>query len=120
MVNLTRRPPFEKGAKPVKAPLLREASRGATCTLRIPGVCNHDPATVVGCHVSIPGFSAGMGQKNDDLFLIDGCAACHSALDSRSRWAECGLGYDDILRALMESQSRRRASGLILLKDEST
>ena len=118
MSNLLSQAPFQKGTKPAKVPALREASRGAICTLRIPGVCNHDPATVVGCHVSIPGFAAGMGQKNDDLFLIDGCASCHSVFDSRNRWAECGLGYDDILRALMESQSRRRASGLILLKGE--
>ena len=37
---------------------------------------------------------------------------------SRDKWAECGLGYDDILRALMESQTRRLSAGLITVKGE--
>lgn len=35
MTNITRRPIYQKGAKPVKAQILREASRGQTCPLHI-------------------------------------------------------------------------------------
>lgn len=116
MSNLTGRAPFQKGAKLVSKPL-RDASRGATCTLRIPGICNGNSETVVGCHVNVPGFH-GMAMKAPDLFLIDGCSACHSVLDEKSKWAECGLDGMDICRALMESQMRRLTAGLITVKGE--
>ena len=117
-MNLTGRPIYEKGQKPRKVPALRNASRGATCTLRIPGVCNGNPETVVGCHVSIPGFSAGMAQKNDDLFLIDGCSDCHACFDSRAKFAAAPVDWLDVLRALMESQQRRLNAGLIVVSDK--
>lgn len=93
---------------------MTQAARGQSCTLRIPGVCNGDPETVVACHVRAPGF-AGMAMKPDDLFIIDGCHACHSVLDSRDKWAEAQIGWDDVLRALMETQRRRMDAGIIEL-----
>jgi hypothetical protein len=116
-MNLTGRPIVQKGAART-APALRRASRGATCTLRIPGTCAGETGTVVGCHVNMPGFS-GMAAKPCDLFIIDGCAACHAVLDSRDRWAEAPLGWDDVLRALMETQQRRWDAGLIRVEDPS-
>ena len=112
-MNLTGRPIHQKGEKPQKVPALRQAAREAKCEFSIAGVCRNDPAYVVGCHVSIPGFSAGMAEKNDDLFLIDGCDRCHAIFDSRDKFAAAPIDWLDVLRALMRSQSRRKAAGLI-------
>jgi hypothetical protein len=113
-MNLTGRPVYQKGQRSVVVPALRAASRDQSCTLRIPGVCHGNTATTVGAHLRLFA-AAGMGQKPADLFMVDACAACHAALDSRARWAELALGYDDILRALMETQTRRVDAGLIRL-----
>ena len=111
-MNITGRPPYSKGAKPIVSKPLRDAAKGATCTLRIPGVCLGTTETVVGCHLRL--FSAaGMAQKPHDLFMVDACAACHAKLDNRASWDDVALGWDDVLRALMETQSRRIAAGLI-------
>jgi len=118
-MNLTDRPIYAKGQRPIVSKPLRNASRGATCTLRIPGICNGDPSTVVGAHLRMFA-AAGMAQKPHDLHMIDACSACHSALDNRARWAELALGYDDILRALIETQTRRLNAGLITLGKAKT
>lgn len=57
-----------------------------------------------------------MSMKPDDLFIIDGCADCHAVLDNRSRWEEAACGWDDVLRALIETQRHRLHAGLITLK----
>ena len=113
-MNLTNRPIHQKGQRPAVVPAYRKASRDQSCTLRIPGVCSGDTAQTVGAHLRMFG-AAGMAQKPHDLFIVDACAACHAALDNRSRWAELALGYDDILRALIETQTRRLIAGLIRL-----
>jgi hypothetical protein len=116
-MNLTGRPIFTKGQRPAVVKALRNAARDQSCTLRIPGVCSGDNAQTVGAHLRIFNI-AGMGQKPDDLFLIDCCHDCHAAQENRARWADLALGYDDILRALIETQRRRRAAGLIRLGSE--
>lgn len=78
----------------------------------IPGICCHDPARTVGLHMRLFGFG-GMGLKPDDVFILDGCDCCHAVLDSRDKWAEAALGWDDILRAFMVTLANRRAAGLI-------
>lgn len=113
----TGQPVFQKGAKPAVSKPIRQAARDAICQLAIPGVCTGETLTVVGCHLRMFGL-AGMAQKPDDLFLVDGCSNCHAALDDRSRWAALGIGYDDILLALIRSQQSRRAAGLITLEGE--
>lgn len=115
-MNLTGRPIYAKGQRPQKSKPARTAARDATCTLQIPGVCNGDPATVVGAHLRVFGL-AGTAQKPDDLFLVDACHACHAAQEDRSGWAELGLGWDDILFALIRSQQRRREAGIIQFSD---
>lgn len=108
-MNITGREPYQKGMKPQKSPQIRSASDGQTCTMLIPGVCVGGTETVVGAHLRKFGL-AGTGQKPDDLFIIDACHACHRALDLDQ--------YDDartILRALVQTQQRRRAAGLIRL-----
>lgn len=116
-MNLTGRPIYQKGAKPAKVSAIRRDAHNRNCTLHIPGVCRQDPAYTVGCHLRLFGL-AGMGQKPDDIFILDACDKCHSVLDSRDKWASAALGWDDVLAALMRTQHNRRAAGLIILKGE--
>lgn len=111
-MNLTHRPPYQKGLRPERVPAIRAASAGQTCALMIPGVCVGGTETTVGAHLRMFGF-AGAAQKPDDLFIIDACHACHRELDA-GRFTD-GL---DILRALMLTQQRRRVAGLIRLGKE--
>ena len=59
---------------------LRKLAKGRDCLIRIPGVCNADPETTVGCHFRLSGLS-GMGIKPADLFIAWGCSACHAYVD---------------------------------------
>lgn len=90
---------------------IRSYAREQTCALRSP-VCNHRPETTVHCHLRMFG-AAGMGHKPHDFHGIHACSDCHRLLDSRD-WMESGLiGFEDILRALMETQRRLYAAGLL-------
>lgn len=113
MSNLLGQPIWQKGQAPRKVPALRKASKGATCSLRIPGVCAVSTETVVGSHIRLPNF-CGVGLKSHDLFLFDSCEPCHAAFEAR-RFEDLPFGWEDALRALMESQLRRLESGLIIL-----
>ena len=106
-MNLTGRQPFQKDAKPVKVPALRNAARNETCTLRLPG-CNGDTATTVLAHLRFFG-AAGTAGKPADYKAVFACSACHDQLDRRA--SEASWGWDDILRALMETLDRQYASG---------
>lgn len=114
-MNITGRPPVQK-LNPV-VPGLRNEARGQQCTLRIPGLCRRDPDYTVGMHPRLFGI-AGMGEKPHDMFIIDGCDRCHSIFDSRDKWAAAGVGWDDVLRALMETQTRRLQSGWAFRRDQ--
>lgn len=52
--------------------------------VRIPGVCNGDPATVVAAHYRLAGY-CGMGLKPNDTMAAWCCSACHDAVDGRRR-----------------------------------
>lgn len=116
-MNLTGQPIYQKGRKPAVSKAVRNDARDRACTLAIPGICARDPARTVGLHLRLFGFAGG-AQKPDDLFMVDGCDCCHAVLDSRDKWADAGIGFDDVLRALMQTQRNRRAAGLISLKGE--
>ena len=62
---------------------LRKAAKGRGCTVRLPGICDHNPETTVLAHIRMPGIS-GMGIKADDLLGAWACSACHDAIDRRS------------------------------------
>ena len=61
---------------------LRNAARGQDCLVRLPGVCNHNPETVVLAHLRMGGVS-GTGQKPPDLVGCWACSACHDVIDQR-------------------------------------
>lgn len=62
---------------------LRKAAQGRECMVRIPYICNGDPATTVLAHYRLAGCS-GMGLKPDDALGAWCCSACHDAVDGRS------------------------------------
>lgn len=63
---------------------LREYARGQDCQVRIPFVCNRDPATTVLAHIRLAGIT-GVGMKAPDLLGAWSCSACHDAIDYRSK-----------------------------------
>lgn len=79
---------------------LRELARGEKCTIRLPGICNHDPETTVLCHVRLIGVS-GMSDKAADLLGAWGCSACHAACDTSGP-----LDYEKRRAALLEGTAR--------------
>lgn len=62
---------------------ITKAARGRDCTVRIPGVCNGDPETVVLAHYRLAG-TCGTGMKPNDLQAAWACSACHDAIDGRT------------------------------------
>lgn len=64
---------------------ITESARGAQCQIRIPGVCNHRPETVVWCHANGSAAGKGIGMKSHDLLGAYGCSACHDVVDRRAR-----------------------------------
>lgn len=115
--NLTGRPIYKKGQKPAKVKAIRDAARDKSCKFAIPGTCTHDNYKTVGCHMRYFNV-AGMGQKPDDIFIIDGCDRCHEVTERRSKWEEHGVTWELILMAFMETLQDRRASGDVILKGE--
>ncbi len=68
---------------------LRNEARGRECQIRIPGICNHNPETVVLAHLNNKGlFGVGTGQKPHDMFGAHCCSACHDVVDGRTKTAQ--------------------------------
>ena len=58
-----------------------KSARGQECQVRIPGVCNRDPETVVLAHRN----GAGIGRKHMSIHGAYCCSACHDAVDGRAK-----------------------------------
>jgi hypothetical protein len=71
-----------KSSRPKMTPI-RRAARGQDCKIRLPGVCNYDPATTVLCHSNFLKDGKGMGLKAPDTAAAFGCSSCHDVLDGR-------------------------------------
>lgn len=63
---------------------ITKAARGRDCVVRIPGVCNGNPETVVLAHYRLAG-TCGTGFKPNDLQGAWACSGCHDAIDGRSK-----------------------------------
>jgi hypothetical protein len=57
-----------------------KSARGKECQIRIPGVCNHRPATTVFCHLN-----GGGGTKHLSIHGAYGCSDCHDLVDGRTQ-----------------------------------
>jgi len=60
---------------------LRRSARGRECQIRIPGVCNSNPDTVVLAHLN----GAGMGTKHADIHAAYACSRCHAIVDGEKQ-----------------------------------
>lgn len=91
---------------------LRESARGQMCLVRIPGICNHDPETVVLAHLN----GGGMGMKHNDLFGAFCCEKCHSEYDRRTRLKE--KSYVDLcfFQGMQRTQQYWLDNGLVVTK----
>lgn len=63
---------------------LRDLAKGQQCQIRIPMVCNGDPATTVLAHFRLAG-TCGAGQKPPDTNGAWACSSCHDKVDFRNR-----------------------------------
>lgn len=63
-----------------KVSKIRKAARGQDCQVRLAGICNHNPETVVLAHLN----GGGMGTKHDDIHGAFCCSDCHDAIDRRT------------------------------------
>lgn len=91
---------------------LRNSAQGENCTFQIPGVCTHDPETVVLCHA--PSEVKGLGNKSHDFHAAFGCSACHEALDHH-RLPEKGREYFYWLRGTQRTWTRWIERGLVII-----
>ena len=111
-VTLKSRTPM-KSKGPRMTPI-RKSAKGEDCTVRVPGVCNRDPATTVWAHSNSHKDGKGMGLKARDEEGCYACFACHSWLDggyASNAPREVRDKYFDLARA--ESQSILKRKGLM-------
>lgn len=89
---------------------ITESARGQECAVRIPGVCNGNPETVVWAHANGSAAGKGIGMKAPDLLGAYACSACHDEVDRRTRlWSDRAVvrlmfweGHARSLRILIE------------------
>ena len=96
---------------------ITESARGQHCALRLPGICNHNPATTVWAH--LPGIGKSARSKVSDLHGAYACFNCHSAIDTHSyekRGLSGAIALDAMLRGLAESQALLVQDGIIKVK----
>jgi hypothetical protein len=89
----------------IKSKALTDSARGRACTLRVDGMC--PPGTVVFCHVRI---NSGVATKPPDFFGYYGCGTCHD-LEEHGH-----VAAEDVLRAILETQTIMAAEGLLSVK----
>lgn len=68
-------------AEPLDSALIRNSAKDEPCLIRLPLVCNNDPATTVLCHGRKYPGGGGVAIKPDDLGAAYGCYSCHCVVD---------------------------------------
>ena len=81
---------------------IRKSGRGQQCQIRLAGICNHNPETVVLAHYRMAG-TCGMGMKPSDIQAAYACSRCHDASDGRLK---TDLSPDEIQTAFAEGVMR--------------
>jgi hypothetical protein len=92
---------------------ITNSAKGQDCSVRLPGICNGNPETVVFAHI---GKRRGMGIKCADYFGVYACSACHDEIDRRTRYMDPQDLKADLLSALEETQERLFDAGLMMVK----
>ncbi|MFW5392170.1 DUF1364 domain-containing protein [Yersinia sp. 2544 StPb PI] len=89
---------------------LRKEARGRECQIRIPGVCNGNPETVVLTHYRLAG-TCGTGIKPSDEQAAWGCSACHDECDRRTRLIDGDTARLYHAEGVMRTQDALRKEG---------
>lgn len=100
----------------VRSEKLMKAARGQPCSLRLPGICNHDDSTTV--HGHLPGIGKSARSKVSDIHAAHVCFACHAAIDNHAfekRGLTSAIVLDAMLRGLAETQARWVLDGLLIV-----
>lgn len=99
---------------------IRKSAKGKDCLLRLPGVCNHNPETVVAAHIRIAGL-CGIGLKPSDLLTVRACDSCHGVMDGRIKADH--ISADDLTLYIHEAHCRTldvyHREGLVSLAGEN-
>ena len=122
--------PYGGVQNPMLLPKIRSealilATHDMPCTLRLASFLGRPCAgSVMAVHLDMVG-GKGIGTKVTDLAVAAGCDACHRLLDGRDRqgWTHLLDNYptafmQQCLRALVETQARLVAAGIIIVKDQ--
>lgn len=92
---------------------LRRSACGQVCMVRIPRICNHNPATTILAHLN----GGGAGTKHSDLHGSWCCSSCHDAVDGR---ISTQYTRDELKLMLLEGMVRTQQAwldaGLVVLK----
>ncbi len=88
---------------------LRASANGRGCTLRLPGICNHNPETTVLAHLACG--QRGVGIKGPDTVACYACSACHAEIDLLINTD--GLPARDVLRAIAETHAAMINAGVM-------
>jgi hypothetical protein len=94
---------------------LRRSAKGESCTLNVAGICNHNPETVVLCHLPILA-DHGFAMKVADYCAAYGCSDCHDWIDNRKGVQPYEERLYYAARGLVRTQSRMIEKGLIVVK----
>lgn len=78
---------------------LRNEAQGRDCLIRLPGICNFDPATTVLAHYRLIGVS-GAGLKSPDLCGAWACSACHTYVDTHDDDATARAHLEGMVRTI--------------------
>lgn len=81
---------------------IRESARGKQCQIRLVGICNHNPETVVLAHYRMAG-TCGIAMKPSDIQAAYACSRCHDAVDGRLK---TDLSHDELQTAFAEGVMR--------------
>ena len=95
--------------KRLKSTKITQSAKGENCALRIPGVCNFNSETTVFAHNN----GAGMALKAHDIHGCYACSDCHNWLDKTSTRDDKRIFAQELLRAMIETQSILIQKGLI-------
>ena len=98
-----------------------DGAKGATCTLRISGVCQGGTDTTVSAHIR--DRHTGKSVTASDISVADACFACHDVFDRRAKLPSGEYLTDDewhfyALRGLQETQEARHARGLLIVPED--
>lgn len=64
---------------------ITESARGEDCQVRIPGICTHDPATVIWSHARWGAAGRGKAIKATDAAGAYACTSCDAVYDGQRK-----------------------------------